>query len=122
MNIIKRTQDVISGTPMEDLGGLKDFPIYMGCVEQPQDGDVFADMLWHISTDNGLLQLKQLIPLEILYPENHNSAVGSIWMEHHKAFAKFIMQYNPKSVLEIGGAHGILKNLSQYCHKYQLQL
>ena len=111
MNIIKRSHDVISGTQMEDLGGLKNFPIFMGCVKQPQEDDIYADMLWHISPNNGLLQLKELIPLEILYLENHNSAVGSIWMEHHKAFADFIMQYHPKSVLEIGGAHGILSKL-----------
>ena len=96
---------------MEDLGGLKNFPIYMGCVNHSQDDDIYADMLWHISPNNGLLQLKELIPLEILYPENHSGAVGSIWMEHHKAFAEFIKHYHPKSVLEIGGAHGLLSKL-----------
>ena len=111
MNIIKRSHDVISETQMEDLGGLKNFPIFMGCVNHSQDDDMYADMLWHISPNNGLLQLKELIPLEILYPENHSGAIGSIWMDHHKAFARFIKEYAPKSILEIGGAHGILSKL-----------
>lgn len=113
MKTIQRTSDVISSTEMEDLGGLKNFPVYMGCVSHPQSDDIYADMLWHISKSNGLLQLKNLIPLEVLYPENHAGAVGSIWMEHHHAFASFIRQFAPRSVLEIGGAHGILSKLYQ---------
>ena len=69
--------------------------------------------MWHISPQNGLLQLKQLIPLDILYAENHNAAVGNIWMQHHKAFARFISKFKPYNVLEIGGAHGILSKFYQ---------
>lgn len=114
MNLIQRSCDVISSSEMEDLGGLKSFPIYMGCVSYPQSEDIYADMLWHISPHNGLLQLKSLIPLEILYAESHDAGtVGNIWMKHHKAFANFIREYNPLSLLEIGGAHGILSKLYQ---------
>ena len=112
MRTINRSCDVILGTEMEELGGLKSFPIYMGCVEQPQSDDIYVDMLWHISPQNGLLQLMKLIPLEILYSTSHMAgAVGNVWMQHHKAFATFISQYQPKSVLEIGGAHGILSKI-----------
>ena len=113
MNTIQRSRDVISLTQMEDLGGLEKFPVYMGCVSHPQSEDIYADMLWHISPNNGLLQLKSLIPLDVLYLENHNAAVGSIWMMHHQAFANFVQQFHPSSVLEIGGAHGILSKLYQ---------
>lgn len=114
MKTIERTADVIFGETMEDLGGLKSFPVYMGCVNQPLSDDKYADMLWHISPNNGLLQLKTLIPLEILYPENHAGAVGNTWMNHHEAFADFISRFTPKSVLEIGGAHGILSKIYQH--------
>ena len=111
MNTIQRSTDVISSTEMEDLGGLNKFPVYMGCVTHPESEDIFADMLWHISPQNGLIQLKELIPLDILYPENHAGAIGSIWMKHHNAFAKFIRQFDPNSILEIGAAHGILSKI-----------
>jgi SAM-dependent methyltransferase len=98
---------------MENLGGLHSFPVYMGCVTAPASNDLRADMLWHISPSNGLLQLQNLIPLDILYPENHNASIGGIWMKHHKSFASFIREYSPQSVLEIGGAHGILSKIYQ---------
>lgn len=98
---------------MEYLGCLKLFPVYMGCVSKASTSDLRADMVWEISPLNGLLQLKNLIPLDILYPENHAGAIGDIWMRHHNAFATFIRKYSPKSVLEIGGAHGILSKIYQ---------
>ena len=110
----ERSTDVICRTAMEDLGGIKRFPVYMGCVEHPREKDIFSDLEWHISPHNGLLQLKKLIPLDILYSGNHHSGVvGDLWMKHHKAFASFISTYNPKTILEIGGAHGILSMLYQ---------
>jgi len=111
MKIIERKIDVIDGTPMEYLGGLKSFPVYMGCVSHGQEKDLRADMEWHISPTNGLLQLKNLIPLDVLYPENHAGAVGGTWMKHHKAFANFVGRFSPNSVLEVGGAHGILSKI-----------
>ena len=112
MNTITRTCDVISSTQMEELGGLKSFPVFMGCVSHSQSEDIYADMLWHISPENGLLQLKHLIPLDILYSQSHDAGlVGKIWMNHHQSFADFIRKYSPDSILEIGGAHGILSKL-----------
>ncbi len=108
MKLIERKSDVIDGNKMEDLGGLVKFPVYMGCVSHSADDDLHADMVWHISPTNGFLQLKNLIPLDVLYPENHAGAIGSTWMQHHQAFADFLHGFRPHSVLEIGGAHGIL--------------
>jgi hypothetical protein len=56
-----------------------------------------------------MVQLKKLLPLDILYQASHDAgSVGGLWSEHHRAFAKFIMRYSPRSVFEIGGGHGIL--------------
>lgn len=81
----------------------------MGCLDQPATADLKQDMSWWISRGTGLIQLKQLLPLDVLYPESHGAgAVGALWDKHHKAFAQFLSRFSPSSVLEIGGAHGIL--------------
>ncbi|MFC1680199.1 methyltransferase domain-containing protein [Pseudomonadota bacterium] len=100
----------ISGAKdVEHLYTFKEFPVFMGCVEQSPDQDLKADMSWWISPSSGLIQLKQLIPLETLYPESHGAgAIGKLWQQHHQAFARFITDHKPRKVLEIGGAHGIL--------------
>jgi SAM-dependent methyltransferase len=81
----------------------------MGCVQGDISNDLFMDQRWSISKSSGLVQLDNLVPLEILYPESHGSGgIGKLWEEHHAEFANFIQKVNPKSVLEIGGAHGLL--------------
>jgi hypothetical protein len=67
-----------------------------------------------ISKSSGLVQLKKLLPLDVLYQEQHAGAVGALWERHHKSFAAFIRKTKPMAILEIGGAHGILER------KYQL--
>lgn len=110
MKLIERTYDVVTGsTDLEDLHSLPNFPVFMGSVTHDQIDDVVSDMSWSISRQSGLIQLKNLLPLDVLYQaQTTTSAVGQIWMAHHMAFAKFIAKYQPVSVLELGGAHGIL--------------
>lgn len=117
MNLIERTLCVISGNnDLEPLYSFSDFPVFMGCLDQPATVDLKQDMNWWISRGSGLIQLKQILPLDILYPESHGAgAVGILWEKHHQAFAKFLTRIKPSSVLEIGGAHGILaKNYQTY--------
>ena len=111
MNYIRRDKDVITGE--EDLKHLytfKDFPVFMGCTDQPREKDLVADMSWHISPSSGMIQLNPLLPLEVVYAEEHGSGtVGVIWDQHHSAFADFVTKFTSiKSVLEIGGLHGHL--------------
>lgn len=109
MKNVSRLKNVISQE--EDLAllhELKGFPVFMGCVDHGIDKDLHADQSWSISSNNGIIQLNKLIPLNILYQSQHAGAVGGLWSEHHRTFAKFIKQQAPNSVLEIGGAHGIL--------------
>jgi hypothetical protein len=110
MNLIARTHCVISGNDdLEPLFSFPDFPVFMGCLDQPESSDLKQDMNWLISVGSGLIQLKSPLPLDILYPESHGAdAVGSLWEKHHQAFAQFLSKVQPSSVLEIGGAHGIL--------------
>ncbi len=110
INTIKRNKDTIN--QLEDLEYLykfKNFPIFMGCTNQPIEKDKLIDMQWQISKKSGIIQLNPLLPLDVLYEEPHGSGnIGSIWSQHHKQFAKFIQKQMPQSVLEIGGLHGIL--------------
>ena len=110
MDKIKRSRDVISGyEDLENLHQFENFPVFMGCIKKSREKDILVDMQWEISKDSGMIQLNPLLPLDVLYSESHGSGdVGNVWTEHHQQFAKFIRQYNPKSVLEIGGAHGVL--------------
>lgn len=110
MQLVLRTVDVVTGADtLEDLHTLADFPVFMGSVEHARSEDLTADMSWAISKTSGLIQLKQLLPLEVLYQaQTTTSAVGPTWMAHHREFAAFIKKYSPTSVLELGGAHGIL--------------
>ena len=110
MQNISRLKNVISQEDdLELLHELKNFPVFMGCVDHGIKEDLCADQSWSISSNNGIIQLNKLIPLNILYQtQHHTEAVGSLWTEHHLKFSKFIQQQAPNSVLEIGGAHGIL--------------
>ena len=115
MKTIRRDQDVIlEGNDLEPIYCFKNFPVYMGSVEHDLSQDVLSDMNWVISKISGVIQLNPLLPLDVVYPEAHGSGcVGDLWMSHHSALAKFIRKYNPYSVLEIGGAHGILSKIYQ---------
>ena len=110
MKKIQRNKDVINECEdLEHLYTFDNFPAFMGCMDQPSEKDILVDMQWEISKSSGVIQLNPLLPLDILYPESHGSGnVGSIWTEHHQIFANFIQSQAPRSVLEIGGAHGIL--------------
>ncbi len=112
-NYIIRDKSLLSNKKnLETLHKFKDFPVFMGCVEQPQDEDIVSDMIWDICPETGLIQLQKLLPLDILYLDQHNDGVGKVWQDHYVAFAKFISKFNPKRVLEIGGAHDhIARNL-----------
>lgn len=110
MNIIQRNQCAITGSKnLKEVFTFKNFPIFMGCVDINDDTqDEFCDMKWGVS-ENGIIQLMELLPLDILYFNHHTpGTVGKTWELHHKKFAEFIKKSNPKNILEIGGATGKL--------------
>ena len=110
MDLLLRSNCCIcNSSALQDLLVLKDFPIYMGTTLEPISTDVCVDQEWVFCEDCGCTQLKKLIPLEILYGKQHSAgAVGQIWIDHHSAFAKFIMKEAKKNICEIGAAHGEL--------------
>jgi len=65
-------------------------------------------MTWMIDRESGMIQLRDILPQEIVYPEYHSEAIGSVWDEHRKEFCVFLAKYASKSILEIGGSNGNL--------------
>lgn len=110
METEKRVKCEITGSnDMEHLHTFKNFPVFMGCTNQDKKDDILHDMSWSISKSSGIIQLDELLPLDILYPEAHGAGIiGDLWLKHHLQFAEFISNYSPKSVIEIGGGSGIL--------------
>lgn len=121
--IIKRDKSVISGkSNLEHLYTFKDFPIYMGCSDEPFENDICLDMKWAIDRDSGMIQLMDLVPLDILYSRQHMDSTGSTWSEYNDLLANFISKEVDGDIIEIGGGSGklalkvleILKNTINY--------
>lgn len=100
---------IINNDDLEILTS-KDYPVFCGCVSQDnKTKDIIAKQIFAISKKHGVVQLKKLIPLDILYQEGHDAgSVGNLWESHHAEFADFILKTRPQNVLEIGGGHSYL--------------
>jgi hypothetical protein len=110
----KRTKCVVClATNLTEKIVLEDFPAYMGVTESNFDDDIFFNQTWVECQECSTFQLRDLLPLDVLYPENHFEPVGETWLAHHTAFADFAMSETSVSadVLEIGGASGNLAAL-----------
>ena len=110
MNYINRNNDIVfNNNDLEDLYIFKSFPVFMGCTQQDSSKDILSDMSCKISSESGMIQLNPLLPLDVVYSAEHGSGTtGKIWDEHHTSFSNFIYKFKPKTILEIGGLHGIL--------------
>jgi len=109
---LKRDISIVTGKEnLEPLYTLKNFPVFMGCVTTQPKNDLFADMEWMICPQSGVIQLKKLIPLEILYLNQHNEGLGQIWKDHYTEFVKFLGKFKPKKILEIGGANSLIGSM-----------
>lgn len=105
---IERTKSVITGNDLEIIHKFENFPVFFGCTDLSKENDLVADMIWGIDSKCGAIQLTKLVPLEILYQEQHVDGTGPTWNKYYVDFAKFIHYQNPNNVLEIGGGSGQL--------------
>ncbi len=106
---ITRNHSVVSNKErLEHLYTFKNFPIFMGCTDEPINDDMFMDMIWTIDRDSGLVQLLDLVPLEILYSKQHMDATGSTWDKYNSLLSEFISSEYKGDILEIGGGSGKL--------------
>lgn len=116
---ILRQRSLLTGREnLKNLYTFKNFPVFMGCNKNSSKNDLRSDMEWAICSDTGIIQLKKLIPLEVLYLDQHNDGTGGLWHDHYLAFVEFLKKYHPKNILEIGGAHDfIAKNYLDFNHQ-----
>lgn len=90
---------------------LKKFPIFIGCTNKKKKKDIFCDMDWGIGTKSGLIQLRKLINLNLIYTRYHSEAVGETWRQHHKRLSKFITNNSTSNIVEMGGGAGQLASI-----------
>ena len=85
-----RKECVICGSEnMSELFTLN-MPPFMGVVDHPTN-DVLNDMDFTECGDCGNVQIKTILPPEIVYQNNHNiGIIGKIWTNHYVEFSKFI--------------------------------
>lgn len=96
---------------LEHLYTFKQVPSSMGCTLLNKEDDLIYDQIWDICPNTGVIQLRNLLPLEVVYQFAHNDGVGNIWEEHYQRFSNFILKNNVLNILEIGGGAGRLGEL-----------
>ena len=69
-----RNLDVIfNSDDLELLYTIKQFPVFMGCVNDDSIYDKFFDMNFCISKSSGIIQLNPIVSLEEVYRNSHGS-------------------------------------------------
>jgi 2-polyprenyl-3-methyl-5-hydroxy-6-metoxy-1,4-benzoquinol methylase len=112
MDKILRKESVITNKDnLEHLHTFKNFPVFFGCTSNPKEKDLTADMKWEIDPITGIIQLTELIPLDILYMEQHVDATGQTWSEYNNDFSEYVLKNKTGDVLEIGGGSGKIANI-----------
>jgi predicted SAM-dependent methyltransferase len=100
---MKTNCTICNSERLEKIISIEKFPVFMGATDLPKDSFIYNDLIYCSCSDCNNLQILDLIDLNILYQENHNTeVVGKIWENHNLAFANFIKQSKPDIVLEIG--------------------
>lgn len=107
--MIAREKSVLTGSRgLEPLLELKDFPVFFGCVEHPGEDDLRVDMKWGIEKETGMIQLTELVPLDVLYQNQHMDGTGATWQRFYESFAEYVDERGGEKMLEIGGGSGSL--------------
>jgi len=107
--MIRTTSVITNSQNIEHLYTIKNFPVYMGCVNDSNvDLDIKKDAVFDICKDTGIIQLRNVFPLEMTNPFPHNDGVGSVWESHNKLLLNFIDEFKCKNVIELGGGSGKL--------------
>lgn len=95
---------------LKEIGKIKNFPIYMGSTKQKIEEDAYEDLIFQKCCNCGSSQIKNLIPLDVLYKYSHSNAVGNTWNSHHSQFSEFASSFVSGNVVEIGGSNLIVAN------------
>lgn len=116
-NYIERKNSCLTGgNDFKSVVKIKEFPVFFGVTNNPQEEDLYAIMEWFMEKETGLIQLNSLIPLDILYQEQHAYGFGETWEAHYQEFSSFLKKTSPKNVLEIGGGQG---RIAKICESFE---
>ena len=118
-SLIRDTSILDANSELEFLHEFKNVPASMACTTQTIDKDIVKNQIWDICKNTGLIQLREPLPLDIVYMFPHNDAIGKDWDLHNTNFVNFIKKHEVNSVLEIGAgscklAEKFLENGSGY--------
>lgn len=107
---IERTKSILTGCNTRELFRFKDFPIHTF-----EEGDISddprCDMIFDIGVDDGFVQLRRIVPSEILYHDTHMNAVGKIWEGMRLEIVKLVKLKGGINILELGGSNGLLNKM-----------
>lgn len=106
-NIIVRDKSLITNSDMEHLHTFYNCPASMACTNQSVDKDLTMDQIWDICEQTGLIQLRKVFPLDVVYQFPHNDGIGKVWENHDITLSKFIESFKDiNSCFEIGAGAG----------------
>ena len=109
--IVRKESLLDSSSTLEQLHTFRNMPASMACTTQPKSDDILMNQIWDICQNTGLIQLRKIFPLELVYKFPHNDGVGNVWRNHDLELSKFIEEMSPKSTFEIGAGSGRLGKL-----------
>jgi 2-polyprenyl-3-methyl-5-hydroxy-6-metoxy-1,4-benzoquinol methylase len=114
INTIRESCVITNSKNLETLFTLENFPIYIGNTTEKEDTDLFSDMIFDISKECGVVQLKHTIDPNLIYSQYHSEAIGTTWDNHHNKFSELLSHYinenKIKNILEIGASNCRLAN------------
>lgn len=102
---VSRTKSVISGGDVEEISSIENFPVFIGSTTDDISSDMSHNLTFDICKETGMIQLRDVVSSDIIYPKFHSEAIGKVWSEHHEKLSELIVKYsNNKTILEIGGS------------------
>jgi 2-polyprenyl-3-methyl-5-hydroxy-6-metoxy-1,4-benzoquinol methylase len=110
--IERRTSCLTGSKDFISIAKVEEFPVFFGVTDKPEKDDLYAVMEWFLEKETGLIQLNKLIPLDVLYQEQHAYGFGETWENHYSKFSDFLCQIKHSNVLEIGAGQG---RIAQIC-------
>ena len=111
-NVIVRKNSLLdNSSKLEHLHTFRNMPVSNGCTTNSKSDDIVMNQIWDICKNTGLVQLRELAPLDLVYKFPHNDGVGNTWENHDMELCNFIDEMNLKKVFEIGAGSGRLGKL-----------
>ncbi len=105
-NIVSRASCIVKKREdLEEVFRVKNFPVYIGTTCESREEDYENDLIFDISQSSGMIQIRELMPLEIVYGQYHCEAIGPTWKKHHREFVEFLNRFPVNRILEVGGSN-----------------